>query len=369
MNRRRRLITAAIAAVSATALAACGSGDAGGGGGDSAEGEVVSLTVAMGHEAPYPGEEAIMYAIPKGLGLFDEMGLDVTYEPTQGSSVAVQLVEAGQADVGQGNPSAVMAAIAEGADIKIVYNIIPYYGSGLAVLPDSAIESPDQLSGKTIGVASLASSRLLDAKEMVKAAGLDPERDVQFVAVGVGAQATSALTSGQVDGLYLWEGAYQSMMLGGTDLNIIRDVFPDAEKILDYVQYANQDTIDNKGDALAKLGKAGAMAQIWARDNVEAGLDMFYAEFPNAEPNDDAGRQRDLEILKFTLEQFDVADTAQDGKWGVVPKENLETTANFFANGGLIPEAKSYEDYVNDSFFDAYNDFEESEAKDLTPAN
>lgn len=354
---RRSYLSIAVAAVAATVLTACGSGGTSSGDGQGK----VSLTVAMGHEAPYPGEEAVMYAVPKALGLFDELGIDVTYEPTQGSGVAVQLVQAGQADLGQGNPSAVMAAIAEGATIKMVYNIIPTYGSGLAVLPDSPITSPTQLRGKTIGVSSLSSSRLLDAKEMVKSAGLDPERDVSFAAVGTGAQAAAALTSGQVDGLYLWDAAYKSIELSGTQLRVIKDVFPNSDRLLDYVQYASEDAITKKRDAIGKLGKAAAMAQVWARNNVEAALEMFYQAFPNARPADDAGRRRDLEILKFTLEQFDPAGTAQSG-WGDIPKSYVETTAEFFAANGLIKEALPYERYVDSSFVTTYNDFDEGAA-------
>src|SRR5699024_7997837 len=128
----------------ASALAACG--DSGGASGDNTE-----LVVAMGHEAPYPGEEAVMFAIPKHLGLFDKYGIDVDYQPTAGSGVAIQLVQSGEADLGQGNPSAVFAAINKGVDISVIYNMIPEYGSGLAVLDDSKITSPKDLKGATIG--------------------------------------------------------------------------------------------------------------------------------------------------------------------------------------------------------------------------
>lgn len=320
-----------------------------------------TITVAMGHEAPYPGEEAILYAIPKGLGLFDEYGIDVSYQPTAGSGVAVQLVQAGEADLGQGNPSAVMAAINKGVDIKIMYNLIPEYGSGLAVLPDSDIESPADLGGATVGVSSLSSSRLPEAQAMADEAGVGD--DVEFVAVGVGAQAASALKSGKVDGLYLWNAAYKTMELTGTDLRVIDDVFEDSSKLLDFVEYASGDAIENKADAIEKLGKAGAIAQEWARQHPDEALEMFYDEFPNAR-SDEAGRERDLEILKFTLEQFDPDGTGQSG-YGDTPEERAATTAAFLAEHDLIPEALSADDYVDNQFIDAYNDFGDDDIAEL----
>lgn len=356
-NRAR--VAAGIAAVAMVgALSACTS-DGGG--------ETVSLTVAMGHEAPYPGEEAVMYAIPKQLGLFDEFGLDVEYQPTGGSGVAIQLVEAGQADLGQGNPSALMAAIAEGVDVRGVYNIIPEYGSRLAVLPDSDIASPADLEGATIGVSSLSSSRLMDAQTMVREAGFDPDADVTFVAVGTGAQATSALTGGDVDGLYLWDAAYHSIELAGTELRMIDEVFPGAENILDFIQYASADAIENKGEALGLLGRAAALGQLWARDNLDEALDMFYTEFPNAATSSEEDRQRDLEVLSFTLDQFAPEGTQQSG-WGEIPEDMVEATATFFADNGLIPEALGVDDYITNEFVDSYNDFTSEDVAALSAA-
>ncbi|MGH3359179.1 MAG: ABC transporter substrate-binding protein [Nocardioidaceae bacterium] len=329
-------------------------------GGSSNAADENALVVAMGHEAPYPGEEAVLYAIPKGLGLFDEYGIDVSYQPTAGSSVAVQLVQAGEADLGQGNPSAVLAAVNKGVDVKVTYNLIPEYGSGLAVLPDSDIESPEDLGGATVGVSSLSSSRLPEAKAMAEEAGAS---DVEYVAVGVGAQAASALTSGKVDGLYLWNAAYKAVELSGTDLRVIHDVFSDSSQLLDFVQYASGDAIENKADAIEKLGKAGAIAQQWAEQHPEEALDLFYDEFPNAE-TDSAGRQRDLEILKFTLEQFDPAGTGQSG-YGDTPEDRTDATAAFLEEHDLIPEALPADDYVDNQFVEAYNDFTDGDVAEL----
>lgn len=324
-----------------------------------------SLTVAMGHEAPYPGEEALLYAVPKQLGLFDEFCLDVAYQPTGGSSVALQLVEAGEADLGQGNPSALMAAIEKGVNVRGVFNIIPEYGSGLAVLKDSPIASPKDLKGKTIGVSSLSSARLMDAQSMVRAAGLQPEVDVTFVAVGTGAQASTALAQGSVDGLYLWDSAYHSIQSAGTELRIIRDVFPGADQQLDFIEYASDTAIAEKGEAIGLLGRAGAMAQEWAREHPEEALDMFYEEFPNARATSDADRATDLSVLEFTIDQFDPEGTAQSG-WGEIPESMIAATAAFYAENGLLSKALPVEDYATNEFVQSYNDFTEDDINALS---
>ena len=64
------------------------------------------------------------------------------------------------------------------------------------------------LKGKRIGVFSMTSMRTFDGKAMVKAAGLDPDKDVSWVPVGIGAQAATALSRGDVDALTLWDSTY-----------------------------------------------------------------------------------------------------------------------------------------------------------------
>jgi ABC-type nitrate/sulfonate/bicarbonate transport system substrate-binding protein len=337
------LAVGGVLALTCLGLAGCSAGA-----GDEAEND--TLVVAMGHEAPYPGEEAVLYAIPKGLGLFEELGIDVTYQPTAGSSVSVQLVNAGEADLGHGNPASVMAAVNQGVDVKIVYNIIPDYGSGLAVLPDSEITAPEDLAGATVGVSSLSSSRLPEAKAMAEEAGVGGE--VEFVAVGVGAQATSALASKKVDGLYLWNAAYESIKASGQNLRVIDDVFDDADNLLDFVQFASGDAIENKAESIEKLGKAAAIAQEWAMQHPEEALEFFYEEFPNAR-SDEAGRTRDLALLKYTLEQF---EPGAEG-YGHTDEEKVIRTAEFLAEHDLIPEPLDPGQYVDNQFVEAYNDY------------
>jgi len=74
------------------------------------------------------------------------------------------------------------------------------------VLKESPIRKDVDLKGKAIGVGSLASSAVGYMKALVAEAGLDPNKDVTFLPVGMGAQAAMALKMGKVDLISLVDG-------------------------------------------------------------------------------------------------------------------------------------------------------------------
>ena len=69
---------------------------------------------------------------------------------------------------------------------------------------------------------SLASGSAPYARAYVKAAGLDPAKDVELLPVGVGAQAAAALNGGKVDVLALYTQAYAVIENSGTTLEVPR---------------------------------------------------------------------------------------------------------------------------------------------------
>ena len=74
-------------------------------------------------------------------------------------------------------------------------------GYGLAVPADSPIQKAADLKGKNIGMTSLASAGVVVARAQVAAAGLDPDRDVNIVVAGEGAQPAALIRNRQIDAL------------------------------------------------------------------------------------------------------------------------------------------------------------------------
>jgi len=145
------------------------------------------------------------YAAAEVQGAFAAQGLD--FAPTWATSgtVILQGVVGGDFEVGNVGPSQLYAAIENGVCARVLR---PTEGAayGLIARPelhlDVGLPFPDvlrQLKGAKIGVAARGASQELVLRTLVKEAGLDPNTDVTWLAIGSAATALTAFTSGQVD--------------------------------------------------------------------------------------------------------------------------------------------------------------------------
>jgi NitT/TauT family transport system substrate-binding protein len=317
------------------------------------------------------GAESLYYAVPKQLGYFEEEGLDVVAVNAESSIVGLQLLGSGKVDTGQGTPSGIMSGALRGIPAKMVYNLIPAYGSGLAVLDGSPLKTiKDLQKGMKIGVYSLSDGRVAEVKSMIKFAGFK-EDEISILAVGGGNQAAAALTSGDVDGLFLWEMAYNTIDQAGIKLRVIRDVFPNNSKMLDYVVYFSNKMIEEKPEVVAGYGRALAKGLLWSLNNPEGALDLFYKEFPKYKATNEKNRAIDVAIISSYAKQHDITGT-DINKFGLFPDDYVAFTAEFLNQAGLLESYTDSKIFYASQFVDQYNDFDKDavikSAKEYKPS-
>jgi NitT/TauT family transport system substrate-binding protein len=319
--------------------------------------ELEKVVFAVPHKEIGPGTEAICYAVPKQLGYFKEEGLEVEMLNAEGSTVSLQLIGAGKAHTGQGNPSGVFNGIVEGVPVISTYNLIPKYGSGLCVLDSSPIKTVKDLKkGMNIGVSALASGRVPEAETMLAEAGFN-KGDVNIVAAGTGSQAAGALTTGKIDGLFLWDQAYATLESQGIKIRIIRDVFPDSSKLLDYLQFFSSDMVKNKPEVVAKYGRAMAKGLLWSINNPAGALDLFYKEFPAYKASNEGIRDADLYALTSYANQHSITGTDYPG-FGYFPDDYVSFTAQFLKDAGKLGDYKEPGIFYTNQFMEEYNKFD-----------
>ena len=161
--------------------------------------------------------------IGKELGYFEAEGIDLQVQGSQGNAQAIQLLSAERVDSTSPAPDAILAAAARGqpAPVKAVYLYVPRLHYVPAVKEDSPIRAATDLKGKKVGVLSQAHAGVNYIKSYVKEAGLDPEKDIEILAVGQGLQAAEALQSGKVDALAHWDVTYRAMEDNGYKLRYL----------------------------------------------------------------------------------------------------------------------------------------------------
>jgi ABC-type nitrate/sulfonate/bicarbonate transport system substrate-binding protein len=129
-------------------------------------------------------------------GHFKQQGLDVKLITIRQSDVIIKATMAGELDFMSIIPTAILASV-RGLPIRtIAVNVdnAPY-----VLVGRPQIKSMKDLKGKKIAVSSLGSMSTLVVREIVARSGLDPDRDVTYLAVGGSETRSGAMAAGFVD--------------------------------------------------------------------------------------------------------------------------------------------------------------------------
>jgi NitT/TauT family transport system substrate-binding protein len=129
-------------------------------------------------------------------GHFKQQGLDVKLITIRQSDVIIKATMAGELDFMSIIPTAILASV-RGLPIRtIAVNVdnAPY-----VLVGRPQIKSMGDLKGKKIAVSSLGSMSTLVVRQIVARSGLDPDRDVAYLAVGGSETRSGALAAGFVD--------------------------------------------------------------------------------------------------------------------------------------------------------------------------
>jgi NitT/TauT family transport system substrate-binding protein len=194
------------------------------------------LAIAVGMTSPAFALQSVRVLIPvrsideafspfivaKEKGYFAEEGYDVTLIPVAGSNEAAIQISAGNAEVGAASPGEALVGIQSGKlDIKYFYDL--YYANiwSVAVRPDSPIKTLADLKGKKLGVQSMGSAGVTFGRAFAAAAGLDPEKDISFLPIGIGAQAITSVQRNLVDAVVYWDAALAKMQFSGLKLRTV----------------------------------------------------------------------------------------------------------------------------------------------------
>lgn len=193
---RRRFLAALTVLSAPPLLAACAPGADDGANGAG----VTTLRVGV---LPIVGAAPLTLAVEQGL--FTAGGLTVTTEPVQSGAVAIPALVAGDLDVLFGNHVSTIAARSQDLDVRIIAEASRARPDNFAVvtLPDSPVQEPAALAGRTVGVNALNNIAPLTVSAVLGAEGVPPEQ-LTFVEIPFPDMA-NALANGRVDAAFLPE--------------------------------------------------------------------------------------------------------------------------------------------------------------------
>lgn len=153
------------------------------------------------------GGKASFYYLPltiaEQLGYFKDEGLHVKISDFAGGSVALRAVVGGSADVVSGayEHTINLQSKKQYFQAFVLQGRLPQIAFGVATPKAAQVKSFKDLKGLKIGVSAPGSSTHNLVKQLLVKGGLDPNKDVSIVGVGLGAQAIAAIKSGSIDAI------------------------------------------------------------------------------------------------------------------------------------------------------------------------
>jgi NitT/TauT family transport system substrate-binding protein len=153
------------------------------------------------------GGQASFYYLPLTIaerqGYFKAEGLNVKISDFAGGAVALRAVVGGSADVVSGAYEHTISLQSKKQYFQafVAQGRLPQIAFGVASPKAANFKSLKDMKGLKIGVSAPGSSTHNLVKQLLTQAGLDPNKDVSVVGVGLGAQAVAAIKSGQIDAI------------------------------------------------------------------------------------------------------------------------------------------------------------------------
>jgi NitT/TauT family transport system substrate-binding protein len=245
--------------------------------------ELTKISMGFGIKSINP--IIINILIGEGLGYYKEEGLQFTARPLGTNSNAQIAVDKGDVQFAVGTSSFQMPLYAKHQLPKIVnyYEYTYPYKWDVAVLPDSPIKDYKSLKGKKIGVSDLGTTDYPVTRAVLKNLGLDPDKDVSWVAVGAGVTAGVALQRGVIDALAYFDTGFGHIEAANMSCRIL-DRPKDVPLIGGLFLSAMEDYIKANRKVCIGFARGVAKSSEFLLANPEAGARVFLKLFPETAP-------------------------------------------------------------------------------------
>jgi NitT/TauT family transport system substrate-binding protein len=151
-------------------------------------------TVTMARTTGSIGMVPLEFAVNRGY--FKKQGLDVQLITVRQSDVIIAATVGGELNFMDIIPTAILASV-RGLPIRTIAVVLkraPY-----VLIGQPNVRSPEELKGKRIGVSSVGGMSAYLVREILARNGLNPDRDVTFLAIGGTSARTAALFGGTID--------------------------------------------------------------------------------------------------------------------------------------------------------------------------
>ena len=287
--------------------------------------------------------------VGEALGYFEEEGVAVNLLPSDTSIPYVAFIQNGQADLSMLDQNETLTAVLAGANINTVYEVMQNAPEGIAVLAGGDFTSMLDLNGTTVGLVSDRDRAFLQAAMAIEGGSID---DVDTVVLGEsGPVLANAIQSGDVSALAGSVFDWATLQAAGIELALITPEELLASPANTFAM--NVDVIDAKREEIEGFLRAwskGIYASIGNADMVEA---MLREAVPEEWEVEAAGKSLLDGVMPMNTSSTPRIGDLQTDVWTNIQPRMVAS--------GAIEREVPVEEFLNDTYIDAANDFDKAE--------
>lgn len=287
--------------------------------------------------------------IPEYLGYYRQEGLTLQFLPLGPNSVVLEQIASKRIDLATAVPSVQLPIVARGEKLPTInfFEFTYPFKYGLAVKPASRINSFADLKGKTVGVSSFGLTDFAVLKQILKRNNIDPNKDLNLLAVGEGVPGGQALERGSIDALFNYDTQFGQIEAVGIKLRYV-PLPPNVPNVGGLYLTARPETIKDHRNWVVGVGRGVAKAEVFIRENPRAAAYAFLQMFPEAAPKASTLDQQLSAIMvpivkrqKF-FSSYDKSVT----KWGQLSAAEFKEEVDFMGLGDKIHDVSQF--FTND---------------------
>ncbi len=244
--------------------------------------ELIKLREAsFGVEMPYMTNSVDFLA--KDLGFYEREGLDFEIIGLGSTPMVLTALRAGEVDIAGSQGSTALKLHATG-DMKTVA-FVSHWGHGApsasVVVGKKEITSIQDLKGRKIGVGAVGGADQVATIPVLRANGVDPEKDITWVAVGTPSARVAALLAGRIDAITTSIMTWIPLS-GNPNLKVVisgdeySKILPTVAPTITTVDFMNKNP-----EALLRYTRAQIKANRYFAENKEAWIDAVRVRRPD----------------------------------------------------------------------------------------
>ncbi|HEY3209980.1 MAG TPA: ABC transporter substrate-binding protein [Actinomycetota bacterium] len=241
--------------------------------------------------------------VAEELGYFEQEGVIVKSQATDGSSFVVQQVSADKAEFGIATSDPVLLGFEANKTFRSIYEFLTANVFDLYVLDSSPVQQIGDFKGKVVAVKDLSGGEVPGLNVLLEKAGLHPGSDVKLKPLGENAAVQAqALMSGKVDGFMVsWnsvvglESALQNQNIQLRCLTCGAQTSQGSEVVI-----ASQKVLQDHPEWVIGVGRALAKATLFGETNPDAALAIMKKVNPEEQTDAAFAKAYFTKALKVT---------------------------------------------------------------------